>query len=137
MPGSKPSVWYTVYEACCDRLIVIGYARECAAYMGCSVNGFQSIVSKVKSGKNKAYCVVVEDLEAGTYAVYGNDNNGELRGRPKTVDDYLAGELYAAGLSDSDIAQQIGVDHRTIYTWRKKNNLPSNVQRGRPRKGVA
>lgn len=137
MGRRESSIWYTVYAAYRDRLIVIGYARECAAYMGCSVNGFQSIVSKVKSGKNKAYCVVVEDLEAGTYEVYGSKNTGQLRGRPKTVDDYLAGELYSAGLSDADIANRLRVNSRTIWTWRRKNNLPPNTKRGRPRKVVA
>lgn len=137
MGRRESSTWYTVYEAYRDQLIVIGNARECAAFMGCTVNSFQSMVSKVKSGKNKAYCVVVEDLEAGTYAVYGSDNTGELRGRPKTVDDYLADQLYASGLSDPDIAQWLGVDSRTIWTWRQKNNLPPNAKRGRPRKSVA
>ena len=99
MGRRESSTWYTVYAAYRDQLIVIGNARECAAFMGCTVNSFQSMVSNVKSGKNKAYCVVVEDLDAGTYAVYGGDNTGELRGRPKKMDDYLAGQLYGAVLT--------------------------------------
>lgn len=137
MGRRESSTWYTVYAAYRDQLIVIGNARECAAFMGCTVNSFQSMVSKVKSGKNKAYCVVVEDLDAATYAVYGGDNTGELRGRPKMVDDYLAEQLYAAGLSDPDIAKQLGVDPGTVWTWRKRNGIPANVRRGRPRKDVA
>lgn len=137
MGRRESSTWYTVYAAYRDRLIVIGYARECAAFMGCSVNSFQSMVSKVKSGKNKAYCVVVEDLGAGTYDVYGGDNTGELRERPKLVDDYLADKLYSAGLSDAGIAHRLGVNGRTIWDWRQKNGLPPNAKRGRPRKEVA
>lgn len=137
MGRREASTWYTVYEAYRDSLIVIGSARECAAYMGCTAKSFHELVSRVKSGNVKTHCIVVEDMEAGTYAVYGGDNTGELRGRPKMVDDYLAGELYAAGLSDPGIAQKLGVDSRTIWTWRQKNNLPPNVKRGRPRKSVA
>jgi len=137
MGRRESSTWYTVYAAYRDQLIVIGNARECAAFMGCTVNSFQSIVSKVKSGKNKAYCVVVEDLEAGTYAVYGGDNTGELRGRPKTMDDSLAWQLYGDGLNDHQIAKQLGVNYRTVYDWRNKYNLPPNAKRGRPRKEVA
>lgn len=130
-------IWYTVYEAYRDRLIVIGYARECATFMGCTVKSFHELVARVKSGKVKTHCIVVEDLDAGTYAVYGSDNTGELRGRPKTMDDSLAWQLYGDGLNDPDIAQQLGVDPRTIWTWRKNNNLPPNAKRGRPRKIVA
>ena len=137
MGRHETSAWFTVYEAYRDRLVVIGYARECAAFMGCTVKSFRELVSRVKSGKVKSHCIVVEDLEAGTYAVYGGDNTGELRGRPKTVDDGLGEELYAAGLNDPDIAQRLGVDTRTVWTWRRKNNLPPNAKRGRPRKSVA
>ena len=129
--------WYTVYEAYRDRLVVIGYARECANFMGCTVKSFHELVARVKSGKVKTHCIVVEDLVTDSYAVYGGNNTGELRGRPKTVEDYIAEELYAAGLSDADIARRVGVDTRTIWSWRKKNNLPPNAKRGRPRKDVA
>ena len=137
MGRRESSTWYTVYEAYRDSLVVIGTSRECAAFMGCTVNCFHSMVSKVKAGKNKAYCIVVEDLDAGTYEVYGSENTGELRGRPKVLDDYLADKLYAAGLSDPDMAKRLGVDTRTVWTWRKKNNIPPNAKRGRPRKEVA
>lgn len=122
--GNPRKVRYTVYEAYLDRLVVIGSARECAAYLGCSVNSFQPMVSKVKSGRNRAYCVVVEDLDSGTYTVYGGNNTGELRGRPQTVDDSLADKLYAAGLSDAAMAKSLGVDTRTVWTWRKRTNFP-------------
>lgn len=134
MGHRESSTWYTVYEAEQDRLVIIGSAKECAAYLGRTVNAFQSMVSKVKSGKNKAYCVVVEDLATGSYAV---GNTGELRGRPKLLDDGIAFEMYAAGASDADIARRLGVDHRTVWTWRKKEGLPPNAHRGRPRKVVA
>ena len=137
MGRRESSTWYTVYEAYRDSLIVIGSARECAAYMGCTVKSFHELVSRVKSGNVKTHCIVVEDLEAGTYEVYGSENTGELRGRPKVLDDYLADTLYAAGLSDPDMAKRLGVDTRTVWTWRKKNNLPPNAKRGRPRKEVA
>ena len=136
MRGSKPSVWYTVYEAP-DKLIVIGFGKECAAYMGMSMNCFRSIVSKVKSGRNKAYCIVVEDLEAGTYAVYGGDNTGELRGRPRKVDYDLVADLYYSGMCDADIARKLGINQGTVWEWRTKKGLPPIGKRGRPRKVVA
>jgi len=136
MGRRRSSTWYTVYEAYQDKLVVIGSALECAAYLGCSVNSFQSMVSKVKSGRNRSYCVVVEDLEAGTYAVYGGENTGELRGRHCSFDDSYAGDLYAAGYNDTDIGRMLSVDPRTIWKWRKNNGLPS-VSRGRPRKALA
>lgn len=136
--GRRESLtWYTVYEAYHDRLVVIGPARQCAAFMGMSIKSFYELVSRVKSGKVKTHCIVVEDLDADSYAVYGSNNTGELRGRPKTMDDSLAWKLYGDGLNDPDIAQQLGVDPSTIWTWRKKNNLPPNAKRGRPRKDVA
>ena len=79
MRGCQPTNWYTVYKAERDQLVTIGFAKECAAYLGCAVDSFRSMVSKVKSGKNKSYCVVVEDLLSGSYTVYGADNTGELR----------------------------------------------------------
>ena len=121
MRRHKSTVWYTIYEAHGDRLIVIGTAEECAAYMGFSPECFRSTLSRVKSGENKAYCIVVENLKTGSYTVYGSGNTGELRGRPPTMDYQLADELYAKGLSDSEIGRQLGVDKRTVYGWRKKN----------------
>ena len=137
MGRRESSTWYTVYAAYRDQLIVIGNARECAAFMGCTVKSFHELVARVKSGKVKTHCIVVEDLDAGTYAAYGGDNTGELRGRPKQVDDYLAEQLYAAGLNDKQIAERLGVNHSSIYDWRNKYNLPPNARRGRPRKQVA
>ena len=136
MGRRKSSIWYTVYEAYRDRLVVIGTSSECAAFMGCSVDAFHCLVSHVKSGKSKAYCVVIEDLEAGTYSVYGSSNTGELRGRPGLFDVSAASDLYASGCNDSEIARKLGVDASTIWTWRRKNGLPS-VGRGRPRKALA
>lgn len=74
MRNRKSPFWYTVYEAERDELVVIGSARECAAYLGCRVGSFLSMVSKVKSGKNKSYCVVVENLSSGGYMVHGAGN---------------------------------------------------------------
>ena len=136
MGRRKSSTWYTVYEAYRDMLVVIGTSSECAAFMGCSINAFHCLVSHVKTGKNKAYCVVVEDLEAGTYAVYGGDNTSDFRGRPSLFDISAAGDLYAAGCNDADIARKLGVVPSVIYKWRRKNGLPS-VCRGRPRKALA
>lgn len=136
MRGSKPSVWYTVYEAP-DKLVVIGFGKECAAYMGCSLNSFHCLVSRVKSGRNKAYCIVVEDLDAGTYAVYGGDNTGELRGRPRKVDYDLVAGLYYSGMCDADIARTLNINPGTVWEWRTKKGLPPIGKRGRPRKVVA
>lgn len=133
----KSPIWYTVYEAYMDHLVVIGSAKECASYFGCTDASFRSMVAKVKSGLNRAYCVVVEDLDSGSYTVYGANNTGDLRGRPKMVDDDIAWKMYLSGSTDTKIAERIGVNFRTIWDWRQKNNLPANSSRGRPRKVVA
>ena len=137
MGRHETSAWFTVYEAYRDRLVVIGYARECAAFMGCTVKSFRELVSRVKSGKVKSHCIVVEDLEAGTYAVYGGDNTGELRGRPRKVDYDLVADLYYSGMCDADIARKLGINQGTVWEWRTKKGLPPIGKRGRPRKVVA
>lgn len=137
MGRRESSTWYTVYASYRDQLIVIGYARQCAAFMGVSLKSFYELVSRVKSGKVKTHCIVVEDLDAGTYVAYSGDNTGELRGRPKTMDDSLAWQLYGDGLNDHQIADRLGVNAGTVWEWRKNNNLPPNAKRGRPRKIVA
>lgn len=44
----------------------------------------------------------------------------------KKWDKAKALELYQAGLSDSQIAQEVGVSQRTIFVWRKEEMLPPN-----------
>lgn len=44
----------------------------------------------------------------------------------KKWDKAKAFELYQAGLSDSQIAQEVGVSQRTIFVWRKEEMLPPN-----------
>lgn|GEM_PF-1695043 len=39
--------------------------------------------------------------------------------------------LYKQGLNDFEIAEKIGVTNNAIYYWRKQNDLPANVGRGR------
>lgn len=37
-------------------------------------------------------------------------------------------ELYEAGLTDAEIAGELGYSYSTIYQWRKRNNLTSNSE---------
>lgn len=61
--GHKPpSRYYTVWNAKTDELIACGTAEECATVMGRSIADFHTMVSRVRSGKNKKFVVLVEDL---------------------------------------------------------------------------
>ena len=56
--------YYTVYLNETDEVVASGTAKECAAQMHKSVNGFHSLVSKNRNGVHKKYTVVVEpDLD--------------------------------------------------------------------------
>lgn len=55
--------YYAVYLRKNDKLVASGTGKECQKQMGlASLNSFRSLVSKVKSGRNKKYEVLVEDL---------------------------------------------------------------------------
>lgn len=58
-------IHYTVYHQQTDEVLAIGSQRECAKKLGISLNSFQCILTRVKSGKQKNYVVVEEDLETG------------------------------------------------------------------------
>lgn len=128
------NLWYTVYEAYRDRLLVIGSAKECAAGLGWTESTFRATLARVKSGKNRRYCIVVEDLKRKTYKVYGSENTGEPEGQSRKFDVETAKRLHRAGKSDADIARQLDTSSATVWGWRKRNDLPPNCGRGRPRK---
>lgn len=69
----KMTLWYTIYDADTDDLIACGSARDCANIMGTSVSNIHSLISRVKSGYNRKYTIVREDLAEGTYEVYNPD----------------------------------------------------------------
>lgn len=50
------------------------------------------------------------------------------KGRQSSIDDVKARGLYDAGKSDSEIAAVFGLGSNSIWSWRKKNNLPANNQ---------
>ena len=127
--GAK--IWYTVYKAEGDEFLVCGTSEDCAKFFECTVNTFHSMVSHVKTGRNTAYCVVVEGLWEGTYHVYGADNAGA---KVKWVDDRQAMSLYASNLSDAAMARQLGVSEVSVWRWRKRKGFAPNGKRGRPKK---
>lgn len=133
MSNPQTSTWYTVYKAKGDELLAIGTAKECAAYLGWTLSTFYSILSRVKSRKNRTYCFAVENLKTGGYWVYGSENTGQLRGRPRKFDVEAAKTLYRAGINDANIAKRVGVSPATIWSWRKEHGLPPNRGQGRPR----
>lgn len=50
---------------------------------------------------------------------------------PRIFDEQKAMELYHQGLSDGEIAGELGVKHKTtIHAWRKRRKLPANHKRG-------
>lgn len=60
--GPAPKKYYTVYLNMDDSIVTSGTARECAKQMGKSENSFRSMISFTRSGKNKKYTVVVEEV---------------------------------------------------------------------------
>ncbi len=49
----------------------------------------------------------------------------------RTFDEKKALELYHQGLSDGDIARELGTKRKTtIHAWRKRRKLPANHKRG-------
>lgn len=47
------------------------------------------------------------------------------------VTDEMARPFYDMGLNDREIAQQIGQEAYNVQTWRRRNNLPPNLKKGR------
>jgi len=41
-------------------------------------------------------------------------------------------DLYKQGLTDTDIADKIGLTRSGVRSWRRRFGLPSNAKRGRP-----
>ena len=54
---------YSVYSRKTDMLLAFGTARECAKALGLTLGSFWSMVSRVRTGKNRKYLVYLEDAE--------------------------------------------------------------------------
>ena len=72
------NVWFTIYKADDDTVLAFGDKQTCAKMMETTLAGLNWVIHKVKVGKLRCYTIVIEDLDSGTYTVYG----GENRGRP-------------------------------------------------------
>lgn len=127
--GRTPFKWYTVYLSGVDQFVVSGTAEECAAFMETAVGNFYTMVSRVASGTNKRYTIIVEDMETGHEMTHGAGNTGR---RP--VDYEKIRQLYRMGFSDKEIMKETGSGDCTIRKWREKRGLAPNGKRGRPRK---
>ena len=56
--------YYTFYREDTEEIVAFGTADQCIKKLRIkNINSFYSLVSRVKSGKNKKYKVVVEDYE--------------------------------------------------------------------------
>ena len=55
--------YYALYRRGTDELVCSGTAKECAEALGILRTSFDSLVSKVKSGKNKKWEVYVDDMD--------------------------------------------------------------------------
>lgn len=52
--------WYTVYE---QQILVSGGGAQCAKALGMSIKTFWCTVSRCRSGKNRKYEIMIEDIE--------------------------------------------------------------------------
>lgn len=127
---TKEWIWYTVYLSGTDEVLVIGTARDCAAFFNTTVNSFRSIVSKSEKieGRDK-YTFVTENLKTGEMRTYGAKNEGAYEKKWAR-----AKELYLDGLNDAEIGEKINATACAVQNWRLRNKLPSNTARGRPKK---
>lgn len=55
--------WYTVYERKSEQILVSGGGVQCAKALGMSMNTFWCTVSRCRSGKNRKYEIMIEDIE--------------------------------------------------------------------------
>ena len=51
--------YYAVYDSKSDTIVAYGNAEECSRKLKMNAHTFYSMVSKVKSGKNKKYEIVI------------------------------------------------------------------------------
>lgn len=137
MPVKK---WYTIYEAANDELLTIGISQECADNLGLTINGFKSMLHKVKLGKNHKYIIAVEEVNndyeetTGEVKIYGEKNVGVNRRRKYYFDEDEALSLYWMQYNDREIATELKIPISAIERWRKKRGLKALSSQGRPRK---
>lgn len=56
--------YYGIYDSKTDRLLASGTSAECRKQLNlASVKSFYSMVSRVRSGKNKKYDILVEEAD--------------------------------------------------------------------------
>lgn len=128
--NTKEWIWYTVYLAGTDEIVVIGTARDCAVYLGTSINSFRSIVTKSEKNEgHEKYTIVSENLKTGEMRTYGAKNKGAHEKRWA-----IAKKLYFDGLSDAEIGEKINATACAVQSWRLRNKLPANSAKGRPKK---
>lgn len=60
--GGSPRRYYALYNRKTDELVCSGTAKECAEALGIPRAYFDSMVSKIKSGKNKKWEVYVDNI---------------------------------------------------------------------------
>lgn len=137
MPVRK---WYTVYRAVDDEILTIGTSKECASNLDMPIEGFRSMLTRVKLGVNKQYIIAIEEVDSnyeetnGKVEIYGEENFGLDLLKKYRFDENEAMYLYLMKNNDKQIANKLNVPKGTITLWRKKNGLESLQGRGRPRK---
>lgn len=131
---NRGKIWYTVYDSKTDDVIALGDYHQCCKSMGIRSSSFYSIVQHTKTGRDKKYTFVVENLATGEYNVYG-ENNGRKGRKPlwEGEEDTMIA-LYKERLSDGEIAKRTGLSASCVNRWRKARGLIRNYGCGRPRK---
>lgn len=51
-------------------------------------------------------------------------------GRPFLIDEVRAKELWDQGLTDAEIAEQLGMHKNTVFLWRKRNGIGISKKEG-------
>ena len=55
--------WYTIYLRKTEEVIASGRGVQCAQALGMSMGTFWCTVSRCRSGKNRKYEIMIEDIE--------------------------------------------------------------------------
>lgn len=54
----------------------------------------------------------------------------KIKGAKSTLDLTRMLQLYEQGLNDGEISKQMNVRNGSVYSWRARNGLPANANRG-------
>ena len=77
--------------------------------------------------KLRALGVTEEELEAVPTAKPKRAPDKPDARKNGRIDPARARELYDAGKNDVEIAAELGINHNTVYAWRKRNGLKANA----------